>query len=76
MYPNFGLIMFCVFIVLLEDISVKKEIDKKFIPHEFNLKEKQDIVIPGLGFIKVTGPIKISLYCQEGVKPYSRDNLI
>jgi hypothetical protein len=28
MYPNFGLIMFCVFIVLLEDISVKKEIDK------------------------------------------------
>lgn len=28
MYFNFGLIMFCVFIVLLEDISVKKEIDK------------------------------------------------
>ena len=28
MYPNLGLIMFCVFIVLLEDISVKKEIDK------------------------------------------------
>ena len=28
MYPNFWLIMFCAFIVLLEDISVKKEIDK------------------------------------------------
>lgn len=28
MHPNFWLIMFCAFIVLLKDISVKKEIDK------------------------------------------------
>lgn len=56
--------------------SLKKEVDKHFNSYEFTLKEKQDIVIPGLGFIKVTGPIKISLYCQNGVKPYSRDNLI
>ena len=27
-YPNFWLRMLCAFIVLLEDISVKKEIDK------------------------------------------------
>ncbi len=56
--------------------SLKKEISKNFNNTEFNLKPKQDIVIPGLGFIKFVGPIKVNIYCDKNIKPYSRDNLI
>lgn len=56
--------------------SLKKEINKEFIKKEFNLQEKQDIVIPGLGFIKFVHPIEIDIYFPEYIKPYSRNNLI
>lgn len=56
--------------------SLKKEISEDLVKTEFRLKEHQDIVIPGLGFIKFVGPIKVSIYCKNNVKPYSRDNLI
>lgn len=42
----------------------------------YNLTDGKDIVIPGLGFIKVVGAIKINLYVLNGVKPYIRDNMI
>ena len=56
--------------------SLKKEIQTNFTKTEFNLNSKQDIVIPGLGFIKFVGPIKVSIYCEDYIKPYQRDNLI
>lgn len=56
--------------------SLKKEIPINFEKTSFNLESKQDIVIPGLGFIKFVGPININIYCDSYVKPYSRDNLI
>ena len=56
--------------------SLTNEIDKNFKKTEFNLNTKQDIVIPGLGFIKFVDPIKVSIYCENYIKPYSRDNLI
>jgi len=56
--------------------SLSKEIPENFIKTEFNLSNNQDIVIPGLGFIKVVSPIKLDIYCENYVKPYSRDNLI
>ena len=56
--------------------SLKKEIPLNFDKTEFNLKNNQDIVIPGLGFIKIKNPININVYCPNNVKPYSRDNLI
>ena len=56
--------------------SLKKEIKENFNKTEFNLKNNQDIVIPGLGFIKFKDPIKVNIYCSDSVKPYSRDNLI
>lgn len=56
--------------------SLKKEKPTIFLKKEFNLISHQDIVIPGLGFIKFVGPIKINIYCQKELKPYSRDNLI
>lgn len=56
--------------------SLKKEVPSNFKKTTFNLENKQDIVIPGLGFIKFVGPININIYCDSFVKPYSRDNLI
>ena len=56
--------------------SLTKEIDADFFKTEFNLKANQDIVIPGIGFIKFVNPIKINIYCSEYLKPYSRNNLI
>jgi len=56
--------------------SLKKEIPKNFVKNEFYLKDHKDIVIPGLGFIKFRDQITVNIYCEEKVKPYSRDNLI
>ena len=56
--------------------SLKKEISKDFKKIKFDLKDRQDIVIPGLGFIKFVDPFEVSIYCNSKVKPYSRDNLI
>ena len=56
--------------------SLSKDIAKNFTKTDFNLSEHQDIVIPGLGFIKFVGLIKVSIYCEPNLKPYSRDNLI
>lgn len=56
--------------------SLKKEIPSNFQKNTFNLDEHQDIVIPGLGFIKFVGPISVSIYCDHHLKPYKRANLI
>ena len=56
--------------------SLKKEIPTSFVENKFDLEKKQDIVLPGLGFIKFVGPIKVKIYCEKNIKPYSRDNLI
>ncbi len=54
----------------------KKE---KFVlkKHKLYVKsKKQDIVLPGLGFITVKGPIEIEVYVHEKSTPYIRDALI
>ena len=56
--------------------SLSKEVPKNFNKKEFNLDNNKDIVIPGLGFIKIVNPITITIYCEEFIKPYERDNLI
>lgn len=54
-----------------------KEIDtSNFIPHTFTVKEKQDIVIPGLGFIKVMSSGKITIYVKEQVDVFIRKSFI
>ena len=47
-------------------------------PHSFkvNSRNKQDIVIPGLGFITVKGPINVKVHVHESVTPYIREALI
>ena len=54
-----------------------KETDtSNFIPHTFTVKEKQDIVIPGLGFIKVMHSGKITIYVKEQVDVFIRKSFI
>lgn len=57
-------------------ISNKNNTLKDQIPHKYSLKGKQDIVIPGLGFIKFVGPIDLTVYVEKNAKLYIRDNLI
>ncbi len=50
----------------------------KLKTHSFNLlsTKKQDIVIPGLGFITVKGRLKLKVSVHEAVTPYIREALI
>lgn len=42
----------------------------------FKLEKNQDIVIPGLCFIKFIKPIEVKVYTLDGVIPIKRDSLI
>ena len=57
-------------------ISYKKNTYQDLCSHKYSLGSNQDIVLPGLGFIKFTNPIKVTLYTNEKIKPYTRNNLI
>ena len=43
---------------------------------EYNVKSGEDIVINGLGFIKVTTNCSLKIYVLKGVKTYIRESLI
>ena len=57
-------------------ISVKNNTLKDLIPHKYSLQSNQDIVLPGLGFIKFTKSIDITIYTPDDIKPSIRNNLI
>ena len=46
--------------------------------HLFNIKSysKQDIVLPGLGFVTVSGNVKLKVYTRINTTPYVREALI
>ncbi|MCK5761265.1 MAG: ribosome biogenesis GTPase YqeH [Candidatus Izimaplasma sp.] len=56
------------------------EIDNDFPlkGHSFTIKSvtKQDVVLPGLGFVTVSGNIKIKVYTRFNTTPYIREALI
>lgn len=56
--------------------SLKSETLKELPTKTFSLITSKDIVIPGLGFIKCTKPITMTLYTLDQVVPFIRDNLI
>lgn len=56
--------------------SLKKDYLKNLKEYKFDLKEKKDLVIPGLCFIKITKNINLNIYIYDNVVPYIRDNLI
>ena len=57
-------------------ISSEKNNYKDYPSYVYILGNNQDVVLPGLGFIKFTKPIDIVIYTPKGVRPYTRDNLI
>ncbi|MBQ8681387.1 MAG: 50S ribosome-binding GTPase [Bacilli bacterium] len=57
-------------------ISEKNNTLKDLIPHKYSLTNNQDIVLPGLGFIKFTKEITVTIYTPKNIKPYQRTNLI
>ena len=57
-------------------ISYKKNTYRDLIPHKYSISNNQDIVLPGLGFIKFTKPMDIVIYVPKEIKIYIRDNLI
>ena len=57
-------------------ISQKNDILKDKRCSEFKIEEGQDIVIPGLCFLKCVHSMKIRIYTLKGVKPHIRKNLI
>lgn len=60
-------------------LSPPFENDQQFTLKKHNFKlpnKKQDIVIPGLGFITVKGAINIAVYTKEETVPYIREALI
>ena len=62
----------------LEINRIYKDNDKlkNLSKHELILEDDSDIVIQGLGFIKVTTKATIKLYVTEGVNVFVRKNLI
>ena len=57
---------------LFKDSEKLKDLKK----HNLNIDDDSDIVIQGLGFIKVTKKCNICLYTKEGVRVFVRKNLI
>ncbi len=44
--------------------------------NSFNLKDKKDVVISGLCFVKITKEALVNVYVKENVKVYERNNII
>lgn len=57
-------------------ISLNNSIFKEFKMYKYSLSNNKDIVLPGIGFIKFTKPINVTIYVPNGIKPYIRNNLI
>lgn len=57
-------------------ISSKNNTLKDLTPHKYSLENNQDIVLPGLGFIKFKNPINITIYTPKEIILHQRDNLI
>ncbi len=53
-----------------------KKIDNNLNEQTIRVKDKQDIVIPGLGFIRVSKPEVIKIETLKNIDIYTRDNLI
>ena len=56
--------------------SKEKEDFPKLVEHVFNIKDKTDLVISGLGWIRVTGTAKVAVWAPEGVAVVTRKAII
>lgn len=62
--------------VLTPPFEGEKVFDLEKHTFKINDKGKQDIVLPGIGFITTKGPISINVYVKKGTTPYVRGALI
>lgn len=62
-------------ILKIERFYKQKEISS-FVSHTFILDGKQDVVIPGLGFVKVMKPGKVTVFLPKEVSVYIRKSFI
>lgn len=56
--------------------NYEKNTDKDYSCYSYSVSLGNDIVIPGLGFIRFRGDFKITLYLIDGVKAKVRDSFI
>ena len=56
--------------------SKEKEEFPKLVEHVFSIKDKTDLVISGLGWIRVTGTAKVAVWAPEGVTVVTRKAII
>ena len=56
--------------------SKEKEDFPKLVQHVFTIKDKTDVVISGLGWIRVTGTAKVAVWAPEGVAVVTRKAII
>ena len=56
--------------------SKEKEVFPKLVQHVFTIKDKTDLVISGLGWIRVTGTAKVAVWAPEGVAVVTRKAII
>ena len=56
--------------------SKEKEDFPKLVQHVFTIKDKTDLVISGLGWIRVTGTAKVAVWAPEGVAVVTRKAII
>ena len=54
----------------------EKEEFPKLVQHVFTIKDKTDLVISGLGWIRVTGTAKVAVWAPEGVAVVTRKAII
>ena len=63
-------------ILLTPPNSKEKEDFPKLVQHVFTIKDKTDLVISGLGWIRVTGTAKVAVWAPEGVAVVTRKAII
>ena len=56
--------------------SKEKEDFPKLVQHVFTIKDKTDLVISGLGWLRVTGTAKVAVWAPEGVAVVTRKAII
>ena len=56
--------------------SKEKEEFPPLVSHEFTIKDKTDLVISGLGWIRVNGEAKVAVWAPEGVAVVTRKAII
>ena len=62
--------------LLVPPVGKEREEFPSLVKHEFTIKDKTDLVISGLGWIRVNGEAKVAVWAPEGVAVVTRKAII